>query len=205
VFAEPTDRLALLERHARVLAGDSVARTQVSEVLFELLRRRLRAVKRVGDPHAVDTAAEDAVLIYLRRPSAYDQRRGDLVAWLLRIAVNRLRDIDRSRRRRSVHEVEVGVDLAGLGIPVSGGGDADDEPLWIARYRQAILVAARTPEERSVVQARLAGAGRPAELQALGLDHLPPGRARARLNQIWQNLRRRAGRLALRGKFSGRR
>jgi hypothetical protein len=201
---DPTDRVAVLEFHARFVAGDVAAGVRTCEALFPLVRRRLAAVTRVGDAHAVETAAEDALLSYLRDPASYDPNRGDLVVWLLKIALNRLRDIDRSTRRRNAHEVPAGVDLSLLRIKASQAAPASGPSQWVTTHTHALFVAARTPEERAAVRARLAGANRQAEFEALRLDKLSAARAHARLNQIWQNLRRRVRRLEDREKVGGR-
>ena len=178
--------------HRRVVQGDYIAADELCAVVLADLPRRVRAASRGAERDAVDTASDDALLVYLRNPRRYDPRRAALMTWLERIAIRRLIDLQRSRGRRLARE------LAGMEITepfaTSGADDAESAKAWIAERRAVLLAATRTVAEHAFVKARLTGSSRGAQAVALGVAHLPASRARAEMNRVWELIVRRARR-----------
>jgi DNA-directed RNA polymerase specialized sigma24 family protein len=153
------------------------------------------------DPHAIDTVSEDAVLMYLRDPARYNPVKSRLLTWLTNVAIRRLIDFERSRRRRSARESPT-VDVTSL--PVAAPAEvAEPDDAWMTAHRAAILAAARSDAERAFILARLEGAPRDVQAVALGVGHLGTEEARREMNRVWQLLGRRARRGWLRAPGAG--
>jgi DNA-directed RNA polymerase specialized sigma24 family protein len=187
------ERLAAL--HARVLQGDREAADEIALLLLPDVRRGVRSAAPREDPHAIDTVVDDAVMVHLREPAAFDPARASLVSWLVAIALNKLKGLQRSRRRRLAHEQPEGVDFSQKPVSVSADDDAAARERKMARWAAALRAAVRTPRERALVEARLAGAGFDAQATAYGIEGLPKAKARVVLYRAWENLVRRARRI----------
>jgi DNA-directed RNA polymerase specialized sigma24 family protein len=85
--------------HALLLAGDTSIRDEQARLLLPDIRNVLAARYRQIDPSLIADAAEDAVLKYLRNPSAFNPSRGSLKAFVTRIALTRLIDVLRADGR----------------------------------------------------------------------------------------------------------
>jgi len=80
------------ELHQRLLGGASL--TVTSEIAELFLQRIINSLsgefKGVGDPHLIDTAAEDALIYYFERPAKFDPARAALFTYLRWLAKSRL-------------------------------------------------------------------------------------------------------------------
>ncbi len=177
--------------HVRVLGGNLQAATEICEVLIRYLRPRVCAAAPRADRHLIEASIEEAVLTYLDAPERYDAAKGTLPGWLTLSAINKVRDGQRSARRRLAREVTRGVDLAAFGLIDSKRGAGADREAWIQEHREALLAVARTDRERAFLAARLDGA--PLEVQgvALGLSGLSAGQLRIEIHRVWDLIRRR--------------
>src|SRR5262245_22145990 len=101
--------------HDRLLQGDTRMVDELCGLLAPVLRRYVSLQVLKSDKDDVETAVDDALLVYFAHPGLFDRARGSLPAWLGRIAANRARDLRRKSRRRSGHEVAAGLDFTALG------------------------------------------------------------------------------------------
>ena len=187
------ERTHLATLHGRVLVGDSQAASEVAQLLLLRIRHMLRRRVR-EEPDLIETVADDAILVYLGNPSAYDSTRGGLVSWLIGIALNKLHGYRRSTFRRDCRECQVGVDLSQLGPPSLPDDVETERESWIAERECVLRRTAKTPQECALIDARLAGASSALQVQALGLAHLPAAEAVHIAYRVWENVVRRARR-----------
>jgi DNA-directed RNA polymerase specialized sigma24 family protein len=185
----------LSELHERVLASDVDAISQLCELILPVLRRHLGFIKLGQDHHAVETAAADALVKYTQRPHIYNPATGGLLNWLKVIAVNALKDLQRSSNRRRAKEALVGIDLSNLGKVVTAEAESDVRDAWIRVHEAILMAVTRTPLERQLVQARLRGASREDQIRIIASDVQWHGQGYAQLRQVWQALSRRARRV----------
>lgn len=72
--------------HEELLAGHSIASAQIAELLLPKIYKALtRKFSNVYDEHLIQTAANNAILSYLKSPNKFDANRGSLInfVWLL--------------------------------------------------------------------------------------------------------------------------
>ncbi|HWB17567.1 MAG TPA: sigma factor [Vicinamibacterales bacterium] len=93
--------------HTAARQGDDNAREEFTAILLRALRSILKARAPRLDDGMIADAAEDAILKCLRNQPPYDPARGALVGFVVTIAINRLRDLIRSVKRRRKHEAEL--------------------------------------------------------------------------------------------------
>ena len=78
--------------HQRLLGAASL--TVTSEIAELFLQRIINTLsgefKGIGDPHLIDTAAEDALIYYFEHPTKYDPTRAALFTYLRWLARSRL-------------------------------------------------------------------------------------------------------------------
>jgi RNA polymerase sigma-70 factor (ECF subfamily) len=73
----------IIELHTRLLAGDVTAPAEIAELILpRLLDYMRRRFPKLYDPHMADTAVEDALISYLRRPNQFDPEKGSLWPYL---------------------------------------------------------------------------------------------------------------------------
>jgi hypothetical protein len=83
----------LTELHRRLVEGDSIASAQISEELLPWLCLKLTEINpRIQDSHIIMTACADALLTYLKKPTAFDSEKGALRSYLLMSAKGDLRN-----------------------------------------------------------------------------------------------------------------
>lgn len=181
---EPTDAL-LIERS---LEGDASA-------FEEIVRRHQKRIYRVAlailrDEAEADTVTQDTfVQGYLHL--ARFQRRAGLETWLTRIAINRARDVLRSRAWRNLGS-RIGLAEASREAPlrlVEPGPDA--ERLAIGRELRAAIdraVDGLSAQQKTIFRMRHDD-GRPLE-EIASLLGLRPGTVRAHLFRAIQRIRR---------------
>jgi DNA-directed RNA polymerase specialized sigma24 family protein len=99
--ATPSDGLAarLNELHQANLRGESTAPANIFSLAFRPLCRIIRKAARTADDDHVTDACTDAIVAYLRRPSAFDPSKSSLWTFLCLIATRRLSDRRRAERR----------------------------------------------------------------------------------------------------------
>jgi DNA-directed RNA polymerase specialized sigma24 family protein len=111
--------------HTAARRGDDNAREEFTAILLGALRSILKARAPRLDDGMIADAAEDAILKCLRNKPPYDSARGPLVGFVATIAINRLRDLIRSVKRRRKHEAEIYQELldhaSGLDEPPAYG------------------------------------------------------------------------------------
>jgi hypothetical protein len=109
--------------HARLLAGDRSVETDIWDLVAPELRRRLRCRAPAEPPEVIESAVEDALLVYFLAPERYDARRGDIFGWLAAIGGHKVIDAQRARRRVTRREVPSGIDLERAVPPRAAGDD----------------------------------------------------------------------------------
>lgn len=155
----------------RLLDGDPVAPSDFAAAYLDPLIAFLRATQRGAHEHDLVTAAEDAVLSVLRRPTVYDPSRSDLPAFLRMAALGDLRNfLERESRHHRQREDRDCVEL-----PADGGNDSpDDELPSFDHPALAEVVAALDPVERQVFDLMRSGERKTeAFAEALGLGDRP--------------------------------
>jgi len=95
--------------HRRLLDGDSTASAETAELLLPFVVRSLQSRHpSLDDPHLAETAADDAVLNYLRRPEQYNPSLLPLDRYLIMSARGDLLNLLRKERSAGPpQEVEV--------------------------------------------------------------------------------------------------
>ena len=164
----------LLEKAA---AGDADAFAEIVRCHQKKVYRVALAILR--DEADADLVAQDTFIKASRHLSRFEGRSG-LETWLVRIAINRSRDLLRKRKRRSEKL------FAGDGDPANAYDPADDRPdperaFESTRLREAIArsLDLLSDQQRTVFQLRHLE-GLPLEEIATMLD-LSPGTVRAHL------------------------
>ena len=70
--------------HQRLIAGDLTVSAEIAELYLPIITSRLeRVFPHLDDVHLVDTAAEDAILNYIARPTQYKPEKLGLEAYLV--------------------------------------------------------------------------------------------------------------------------
>ena len=124
--------------HARLLAGDPVAPSDLAMTYFEPLTAWLEALYPRLHPHECATAAGDAILAVIKNPQSYKperQRRESLLGYLRMSAKARLGNLQRAERRHSTRRASL--DAVALS-PVMGKylGDEDADPARIVEHQE---------------------------------------------------------------------
>ena len=182
---------ALLEAWRR-LVGDPDTAAEFAAAVLPALVAGLADRQRRAHPDDIATAAGDAVLAFLKRPSAYDPARLPVASYLLLIAKRRLLNQLDAERRHHAGRIPwdcVELDVAGRNDPGGGTPGLDDSIL-------AAVVSQFTDGERRVWQLMRGGERRTALFaDALGVADGPAAAAvvkRAK-DRILARLRRAAG------------
>jgi hypothetical protein len=210
--ADPPDssRAAEPALHARLLARDPVAPSELADTyLPPLLARLLRAFPHL-DPHLVQDAATDAVLDTAEHPEHYDPARLPLGSYLAMAARGDLRNALQKASRRAAHQAPLeAVELGGVARnPLTE--DADDPAELVAGGASAdpdLLAAVRAafqPQERAVVALMLDGERRTSVYaRLLDLEHLTTANQAREVKRVKDRLGKRLRRLAPRVQRDG--
>ena len=92
--------------HRRLQGGDITASAEIAELLLPLVVRSLqRRYPSLHDPHLAETAADDAVLSYLRRPEQFDPSQLPLDRYLVMSARGDLLNLLRKDRSKGPVEI----------------------------------------------------------------------------------------------------
>jgi len=80
--------------HQRLLEGDVTATSEIAELFMPVIIDKLnRRYPNLDNPHLIDTAVEDALMNYFRRPEQYDPAKLSLVGYLRMSAEGDLRNL----------------------------------------------------------------------------------------------------------------
>ncbi|MBA4192345.1 MAG: hypothetical protein C0467_30610 [Planctomycetaceae bacterium] len=168
----PADAAAIFQR--LLAGGDPVAKSDFAVAFLDLLVAFLRATHPHEDDHALFTAAEDALLSVMNKPSVFDPTRGtDLAAFLRMAASADLKNLrDKEWRRRKHHEHRDCVEL-----PDDDGNSSAEDATELASFDDPALaevIAAFTEAERIVFELMRTGERRTEVFAAaLGLGNEP--------------------------------
>lgn len=184
-----------LSLHRRILAGDTAARDELCWVVLPELRRQLTQGAPGLDCHTIEMAIDDALMLYLTKPQKYQPARGSLLAWLSKIAMNRVLDRLRAVRRRANLEMVFGLDLWIFGSRCpSHEPDAEAADAERRRQRQRLVRLARDDRERAFLSARLDGAPLKQQAIALGAEGQTLVAQRTVIKRTLERIRLRAKR-----------
>jgi RNA polymerase sigma-70 factor (ECF subfamily) len=174
-------RVAELELHERMLAGDPTAPVDAFTSFADAITRRL--VERLGvraDPDAYDSAV-DAIYQYLDKPDAYDTTRGRLSTYLLTIAMRRAVDRMRSERARARRDEVFGSLVELLGPAPK---EVMETAVMASELWPEVVKALPDPRDQRALNAILAGERSTEELaEALEMTALPEAERRVRVKQ----------------------
>ncbi len=206
------ERLREAERtlHARLLAGDPTAPSDLAAEYLAPLVVRLARSNRHADPHLVETVATDVVLATAEHPERYQPDRSSLGKYLHMAARGDLRNAFKSASRRAARERSMDpVELVAL----EGNSLQDDaDPAEIVAARgsldPALLAAVRAAfdaQEWQVVQLMVVDDVRDTNVYArlLGIEHLPPEQRKREVKRVKDRLNKRLRRLAPRIRSDG--
>lgn len=201
VFAFPSQDEALA-LHRRLLEGDPVASSDVAVAYLEPLARWLFRLNPRAERSECDTAAEDAILSWLKRPGAYDPVKMPLEAYLRMAAKRDLQNARHSERRHADRRADWGaVELS----PTMGKHlmDVEADPARIVELQEMVgeivrkrprmpaeVLAGLTPGEVQALGLIECGERRTALYAvALGLAHLAPDQQRAEVKRVKDRLK----------------
>ncbi|SRR5713226_7663726 len=206
---EPT-RAAERALHARLLAGDPVAPSDLAETyLLPLAAWLLRRFPRV-DPHLVEDAATDALLDTAQHPERYAPARLALASYLRMAARRDLLNALKSAERRAAHHAPLeDVELGGTARNPTTE-DRDDPAEIVARRGDtapgllAAVRAAFDAREQAVIELMLERK-RDTRVYArlLGLEHLSAADQAREVKRVKDRLDKRLRRLAPRVQRDG--
>ena len=189
---ESTATPGLSDLHRKVLRGEPFAKDEICCRLLPILKGRLKRLGSGCEPDCFDSAVVDALMVYLRRPDAYDATRGVLEDWLLKIAFNKLRDHARRARRWQRRERPLTETHEQSPAP-SGPGDGHEASETQESGIHSLLSIACNEQERFFLCAKLAGVRSTETLaEILGLRELTVPVQRAAVKRTWDRLRKRA-------------
>ncbi len=153
-----------LNLHLRLCASEADASADICRAYLPPLLASLAAKFRDVDPDVRQTAAHDALIAYLKKPSGYDPERGDLAKYLRMAARADLLTHQRAEKRHhrgrvAWSVVEFDEDEGNL------SGREGEPPAQLQRDEEAERCRARlqwlreccTPEEQRVLDLMLAG------------------------------------------------
>lgn len=197
------------EEHARdlyrrLLADDPVAPAEFAEAALEPLIAYLAAHNPGLDPHLHHTAAEDAVLALIKRPEAYDPRRGPLVLYLQRSAQGDLqnalaREGRLARRRTDLDAVALSPErrkyLQDVGADPARIAQAREEVVeMIARRAQVpdrVRAGLTEGEARALALMRQGERKTGVYAEALGIAHLNAEAQRREVKRVKDRVQKR--------------
>ena len=186
------DECAVL--YQRLLTGGAVAPSDFAAAFLDPLVAFLRGTRHGADDHALQTAAEEAVLSVIHRPAVYDPARGTIVAFLRMAAtadLNNLRTKE-ARHQRNREDREC-VELAGG----DGNTPTSDELPSFDHPALAEVLAALDATERRVFELMRAGERRTEALAAvLGITGWPAEERDREVKRVKERIMKRLQRAA---------
>jgi RNA polymerase sigma-70 factor (ECF subfamily) len=171
----------------------------VCQAYLDPLIRWLEARFPSFDPHLRETAAEEALLNYVKNPTKYQPDRSGLAAYLRMAARRDLFNLRQREQRHHEHRVRWSVvELGPEGGNLSGGQDdpADrlerEEETERAEAWLRSLLGTFTPEERRVVELLLAGERRTEVFaEAIGQGQLPAAEQKREVKRVKDRIKKR--------------
>lgn len=157
-FGEPRSAAVALSRRERawqerLLANDPTVADEIAAAFLAPLRVRLRGKMKGAGEHTIETAVEDALMAFCRRPDAYHAHRIPLMDYLLLIARRRaLNALTREARHQRKYVT------TGLTVPELVATGEECRSQW--REVRALLRACQSPAEKAFMRARLLGENR---------------------------------------------
>jgi DNA-directed RNA polymerase specialized sigma24 family protein len=191
-WPEPDAAAALYQRLA---AGtDPVAPSDFAAAFLDPLVAFLRGTRRGTDDHAIQTAAEEAVLSVIRRPAVYDPTRGTIVAFLRMAAaadLNNLRTKE-ARHHRNREDREC-VELPGA---TGNTPTSDDLPSFDHPALAEVLASLDATEQRVFELMRTGERATEAYAAILGITDRPVGEQAAEVKRVKERIMKRLQRAA---------
>ncbi len=198
------ERAAEERLHERLLGGDVTAPAEIAERFAPALVTHLqRRFPNLYDPHLVETAADDALLDYLRRPQQFDPRRLSLSAYLGMAArgdlLNALRERRAEARRVALDDPAMDIELERLDeVSVEEQVARLASPLW--RRLHALLP---DPADHEIVLLMMEGErSTAAYAEVLGLSQHPAADQADHVKRHKDRLRKFLGRHLERAELS---
>jgi RNA polymerase sigma-70 factor (ECF subfamily) len=193
-----------LALHQRLLERDPVAPSDLACAYLDWLATALARANPRADPHDCNTAAEEAILAYLKRPQAYHPTRLPLDRYLRMAARADLHNLWRRERRHQQHRADLDVVEFSLVAGNQSWDEADDpshtlerqEAQMTAQQRLAPrLEAARaglSPQEAQALELLQMGERKTGPYAAaLGITHLPAAEQRQQVKRVKDKLKKR--------------
>lgn len=99
-----------LKLHEDLLAGSLIATAQLAELLLpEISKALTRKFSNINDEHLIQTAANEAVLYYLKSPGKFDPIRGSLIGFVWQKAESTVKNL--LKAKKGISEKEESVEL----------------------------------------------------------------------------------------------
>jgi DNA-directed RNA polymerase specialized sigma24 family protein len=134
--------------HARLLASDPLAPYALCGLLLRPLKQWVRRHVTDADDDIAEDGALEALRKYIGNPRLYDPRRGRLLDWLRKCAVNATRNLMKRPRRAREHEV-AGFDLVAMAQVARPEDHEEANEARRLERRQQVRDILRDPIERA--------------------------------------------------------
>jgi RNA polymerase sigma-70 factor (ECF subfamily) len=184
----------------RLRLGDPTASSDLVVAYLDYLARWLRDQNPGVSTEDCLTAAEDALLALIKKPSSYDSKRGSLLGYLRMSAAGDLKNRLRAERRHALRRAALeSVELS----PEEGKylRDEQADPAWRLEIQQRSMASAKvvgtlranlSPEERRVLELMLGGERKTqAYAEVLGLLGLPAAEQKREVKRVKDRLKKR--------------
>lgn len=194
--------------HARLLARDPVAWSELADLHLSGLAAFLRRVFSPDDPALAEDVATDLLVDLMRHPERYDPTRMSLRGYLRMAArrdfFNRIKSEQRHRQRLVPFPDEDTPGVEDSRRPRNLFLESAEDPADVVEQQvstdaelEAILDDAFTPQEREILDLMLDDV-RSTRVYAerLGITHLPPDQQRREVKRVKDRLGKRLRRLA---------
>lgn len=187
MFPSPEQGLAF---HLRLLSGDPTAPGDLVNACLNPLVTLLRHQSdRRGDPDLIESAAIDAIMSYVLKPTLFDPNQLDLRRWLLMAARGDLKNLKvrEDRHHRNREEVVELAQEAGNNSETTEPLDEllEEEMINETRRMREELTRDWTEQEWRCLELQMNGERRTKVFaQSLGFGDLPPEEQRRRVKQI---------------------
>ena len=164
------------EIHARLLAADPVAPTELAEAVWKSLVKELeKRHPRLRESDFLRDAASDALISYIKQPTQFDPAKRGLFGFLVMAAEGDLRNALAKTTRRKRREILIeDVELAGAGGKERLEAPSLDARLEAERIRGRIGQLFKDPRDREAVELLIEGErSTEAFAKVWGLERLP--------------------------------
>jgi|SRR5687768_869314 len=184
--------------HARMLAGDPVASSDLAEAAIDPLFAALRTKHpNLQGENLLEDAVTDAFMSYAKDPSQYDPTRRGLLGYLLMSAEGDLLNALAKQKRRSSREASL--EVVEVGRVVRNVFSSDEDParrIDAERLQHQLDQAITDPVDRELLQLLMNGErDTEAFARVLGLLDLTPEDQRREVKRHKDRIKKRLGRL----------